>query len=28
MPRKAAWLQQVPSAIECLRAFPAPVVDR
>ena len=28
MPRKSEWLQQLPSALEELRRFPAPVVDR
>lgn len=28
MPRKCEWLQQLPDAIDELRRFPAPVVDR
>lgn len=28
MPRKPEWIEQLPSALEELRAFPAPVVDR
>jgi hypothetical protein len=28
MPRKAEWIEQLPTALEELRAFPAPVVDR
>lgn len=28
MPRKAEWIQHLPEAVEKLRSFPAPVVDR
>ena len=28
MPRKAEWIQHLPEAIEKLRSFPTPVVDR
>ena len=28
MPRKTEWIEQLPAALEELRAFPAPVVDR
>lgn len=28
MPRQPEWLQQVPSALDQLREFPAPVLDR
>ena len=28
MPRKPEWLQQLPAALDQLRRFPAPVVDR
>jgi hypothetical protein len=28
MPRRAEWLQHVPAALEQLRDFPAPVLDR
>ena len=28
MPRKAEWIEQLPSALEELRRFPAPVIDR
>lgn len=28
VPRKSEWIEQVPAALEELRAFPAPVIDR
>lgn len=28
MPRKAEWIERLPAALDQLRAFPAPVVDR
>jgi hypothetical protein len=28
MPRKSEWIEQLPDALDELRAFPAPVVDR
>ena len=28
MPRKAEWMQRVPQALDELRSFPAPVIDR